>query len=214
MGLLLAACAVSAQEGGSVPLTTELPDPEFMGTPKPLGNVPNLEPPQVGGPEPLMVPEGVTNLAADKPVTSSDPWPIIGEPDFVTDGDKQGEEGYYVELGPGLQWVQIDLEQQAEIHAIWLWHYHSEARVYFDVVIQVSRDPDFDTGVTTVYNNDHDNSTGLGTGEDLAYIETNMGRAIPVDAVVGRYVRLYSAGNSSNRMNHYTEVEVFGLPTE
>jgi len=28
--------------------------------------------------------------------------------------------------------------------------------------------------------------------------------------VKGRYVRLYSNGNTTNKMNHYIEVEVFG----
>ena len=30
------------------------------------------------------------------------------------------------------------------------------------------------------------------------------------EGVKGRYVRLYSKGNTANEMNHYTEVEVFG----
>ena len=28
----------------------------------------------------------------------------------------------------------------------------------------------------------------------------------------GRYVRLYSNGNTTNDLNHYVEVEVYGLP--
>ena len=30
--------------------------------------------------------------------------------------------------------------------------------------------------------------------------------------VKGRYVRLWSKGNTSDDQNHYTEVEVWGLP--
>jgi len=30
--------------------------------------------------------------------------------------------------------------------------------------------------------------------------------------VKGRYVRLYSNGNTANRLNHYIEVEVWGKP--
>jgi phage repressor protein C with HTH and peptisase S24 domain len=91
-----------------------------------------------------------------------------------------------------------------------VWHFHSEPRVYRDVVIQVADDADFITNVKTVFNNDHDNSAGLGIGKDLEYIETYDGRPIAVKGVKGRYVRLYSNGNTSNQMNHYTEVEVFG----
>ena len=65
-----------------------------------------------------MIPEGCTNLAAKKKVTSSDPAPIIGELSLVTDGDKDGSDGSFVELAPGKQWVQIDLENPADISAI------------------------------------------------------------------------------------------------
>ena len=30
--------------------------------------------------------------------------------------------------------------------------------------------------------------------------------------VKARYVRLYSKGNTTNKMNHYIEVEIFGKP--
>ena len=44
-----------------------------------------------------------------------------------------------------------------------MWHFHSQARVYRDVIVKVSDDPTFKTG-TIVYNNDHDNSAKLGAG--------------------------------------------------
>ncbi|MDD4347632.1 MAG: hypothetical protein PHF70_00895 [Opitutales bacterium] len=203
--------SASLASAGLIPLETELPKPSYKGTPVPI-QVENLEPPRVGERPPIMVPEGTVNLSLGKPVTSSDEWPIIGEPDYITDGDKQAEEGYYVELGPDLQWVQIDLEQESEIHAIFMWHYHAQARVYHDVVVQIATDPDFESGVVTVFNNDHDNSAGMGVGKDLAYIESHEGRAIEVKGVKGQYVRLYSNGNTSDGMNHYIEVEVFGTP--
>ncbi|MGY8689571.1 MAG: hypothetical protein ACKVHP_17785 [Verrucomicrobiales bacterium] len=62
----------------------------------------------------------------------------------------------------------------------------------------------------TVYNADHDNSSGLGKGTDKAYVETNKGRVIDGKGTKGRYVRLYSNGNTSNEMNHYIELEVYG----
>jgi hypothetical protein len=82
--------------------------------------------------------------------------------------------------------------------------------VYHAVIVQVSDDKDFKTGVTTVYNNDHDNSSKMGKGTELAYRETYQGRIIDGKGAVGRYVRLYSNGNTSDELNHYTEVEVFG----
>ena len=192
-------------------LELKLPKPMFVGTPRNIRSA-NLE--RITGKKrgPFYVPVGTVLLSLEKPVTGSDTAPIIGELEFVTDGEKSGEEGYFVELGPMVQWVQIDLENTYSLHAILIWHYHSQARVYRDVIVQVSEDPDFITGVMTIFNNDHDNSAGLGIGKDKEYIEVNEGRLIDPRGVKARYVRLFSRGNTSNEMNHYVEVEVYGTP--
>jgi hypothetical protein len=211
LGLALLAPAALAQDQGKEVLKIQLPKPMFVGTPKNI-RTPNLET-VTGRPRgPFMVPAGTVLLSAGKPVTSSDKEPVIGEISFVTDGKKSGEDGYYVELGPMLQWVQIDLGKPQELQAIVAWHYHSQARVYRDVIVQVSDDKDFISGVTTVFNNDHDNTAGLGAGKDKEYIETFDGKLFDPKGVKARYVRLYSGGNTSNDMNHYVEVEVYGLP--
>ncbi|MFQ6035998.1 MAG: hypothetical protein ACE5NM_09165, partial [Sedimentisphaerales bacterium] len=132
----------------------------------------------------------------------------------ITDGDKEAADGSYVELGPFLQHVTIELGAEHEIYAIVIWHYHKQARVYFDVVVQVAGDPDFTANVKTVFNNDIDNSAGLGVGKDKHYVETNEGKLIDAKGVRGRYVRLYSNGNTTNDLNHYIEVEVYGKPVE
>ena len=49
-----------------------------------------------------------------------------------------------------------------------------------------------------------------GKGTDLAYIESFEGRLFDGKGAVGRYVRLYSNGNTSDELNHYCEVEVHG----
>jgi len=198
----------AGQAGGLVPLAIQLPRPLFEGTPKNIRPSPTLEKPTVR--PPFMVPEGLVNLARGKPVTSSDSEPIIGELAMVTDGDKRGSDGAFVELGPYKQYVQIDLQQPALIYAIVVWHYHSEGRVYHDVVVQVADDADFIQGVRTLYNNDFDNSSGLGLGKDLEYMDDYRGRLIDAKSVKARYVRLYSNGNTSNDQNHYVEVEVYG----
>jgi hypothetical protein len=206
----MTARAEEAAPAGKVALKIDLPNAMFTGTPKNL-KTPFLEPPRPPGARPpFYVPEGVTNVALDKKVTASDSEPVIGELKLVTDGDKNGTDGSYVEFGPGKQWVQIDLGKEYDIYAVVVWHFHSEARVYRGVVVQVSDDPDFIKGVQTIFNNDQNNSLGLGAGKDYEYIETNEGRLIDAKGVKGRYVRLYSKGNTSNEMNHYTEVEVYG----
>jgi F5/8 type C domain len=194
-----------------VPLNTQLPRPLFVGTPVPL-NVPNLEPPTKGKRPDFMVPAGTLNLAKGKKVTSSDDNPVVGTLDLVTDGDKAGDEGSWVELGPGKQWVQIDLAKSVNIYALLIWHFHSQARVYRDVVVQFSNDPTFKSGVTTIFNNDFKGELGLGAGKDLNYVETYQGKLIDAKGANGRYVRLYSNGNTTNKLNDYIEVEVWGKP--
>jgi len=213
LGLAVLVPAAAAQDPGQEVLQIKLPKPMFVGTPKNI-RTPNLET-VTGRPRgPFMVPAGTALLSAGKPVAASDKEPVIGEIAFVTDGKKSGEDGYYVEFGPMLQWVQIDLGKSQELRAIVAWHYHSQARVYRDVIVQVSDDKDFISGVTTVFNNDHDNTAGLGAGKDKEYIETFDGRLFDPKGVKARYVRLTSAGNTSNDMNHYVEVEVYGLPAK
>jgi len=213
LGLAVLAPAAPAQDPGKEVLKITLPKPMFVGTPKNI-RTPNLET-VTGKPRgPFMVPVGTVMLSAGKPVTASDKEPVIGETAFVTDGKKSGEDGYYVEFGPMLQWVQIDLGKSQELQAIVAWHYHSQARVYRDVVVQVSDDKDFIGGVTTIFNNDHDNTSGLGAGKDKEYIETFDGKLFDPKGVKARYIRLTSGGNTSNDMNHYVEVEVFGIPAK
>ena len=206
---LLVPSAALAQD--RVPLKTQLPRPLFVGTPVPL-NVPNLEPPMKGKRPDFMVPMGTVNLAKGKKVTSSDNNPVVGTLDLVTDGDKAGDEGSWVELGPGKQWVQIDLAKSSNVYALLVWHFHSQARVYRDVVVQVSNDPAFKSGVTTIFNNDFNGVLGLGTGKDLNYVETYQGKLFDAKGATGRYVRLYSNGNTTNKLNDYIEVEVWGKP--
>lgn len=204
VAVLFSATSVMAQD--KVPLQTTLPTPLFVGTPVPI-NVPNLEPAQKGKRPDFLVPAGTENLAKGKTVTASDNEPVVGTLDLITDADKEGDEGAWVELAPGKQWVQIDLAKEASISAILIWHFHSQARVYRDVVVQVSDDPTFSKNVTTVFD------STIATGKDKAYIETYEGKLIDAKGVKGRYVRLYSNGNTTNKLNHYIEVEVFGKPT-
>ena len=207
--VLTVTAALNAED--LVPLPLELPKPLFVGTPVPI-KVPNLEKATGVKRPPFLAPAGTVNLSKGKEVTASDTFPVIGDIAFVTDGDKDGSEGTYVEFGPGQQWVQIDLGAPATLRAIVAWHFHAQARVYHDVIVQVSDDKDFKTGVTTLFNNDHDNTAGLGAGKDFAYVETSEGRLIDAKGIKARYVRLYSNGNTTSELNHYVEVEVFGQP--
>jgi len=204
------AAATAQNSGGQpVPLEIKLPKPMFVGTPTNI-DVPNLEKP-LGNPRPpFLAPAGTKNVAFKKPVSGSDEQPIIGELSMITDGDKEAAEGSFVEMGPGVQYVTIDLKNRSTINAVVVWHYHKQPVVYRAVVVQVSDDRDFITGVQTVFNNDIGNSCGRGVGKEMSYVETAEGKLIDARGVQGRYVRLYSRGNTSNDLNHYIEVEVYG----
>ena len=196
-------------------ITPAYPKPLFISTPLPFKGIPNLEKPDPEGTLRRLrfkVPKGAQNVALHKKVTSSDPLPTVGSLDLVTDGVADSADGCSVELSPGKQWVQIDLGASYDLWKILLWHSFKYPAVYFSVAVQISNDPGFKTGVTTVYNSDVDNALGLGAGRDPYYIETNHGRLIDARGTQGRYVRLWSKGNSANEMNSYVEVQVYGSP--
>jgi hypothetical protein len=199
---------------GLEPIAIALPRPMFVGTPQNFGGITNLEKPSGKLREPFYAPKGTTNIALHKPVKGSDEQPIIGELKMLTDGDKEAADGSFVELGPGVQNVTIDLGAPHNIYAIVIWHYHKQPRVYKDVVVQVADDADFITNVKTIFNNDNDNSSGFGVGRELSYVETAEGKLIDAKGTVARYVRCSSNGNNANELNNYIEVEVHGIPVK
>jgi hypothetical protein len=189
----------------------DLPRPQFQGTPMPV-KLPHLEKREPNQKRPdLLVPKGTVLLSRGKTVRASDEFPLAGDPALVSDGNKEGVEGAFLELGPGRQWVQIDLGAPVRIHAVAIWLYHAEPRVYHDVVVQISDDPEFAGEVVTLFNNDHDNSSGFGAGADPAYLETFEGRLIDGKGMEARYLRVQTNGNTSGELNHFTEIEVWGL---
>jgi len=193
-----------------VPLKFDLPTPAFKGTPKnvPLG--PFTEPPSDKPRASFLVPPGLTNLARAANVSCSDKNPGREQLAKVTDGDKDSADSSILLLRKGTQFVQLDLGASRELFAIVLWHAHNAAKVYHDVVVQVSDDPDFSQNVKTLFNNDHENAAGLGVGTDREYFESYEGRLIDAKGVRGRYVRCYSRGSTESPLNEYTEIEVYG----
>ena len=120
-----------------------------------------------------------------------------------------------VALRRGLQWVQIDLQAGFNLYAIVLWHDFSSAAVYRNVIVQVSDDPEFESGVHTLFNNDQSNRSGLGAGTDREYFEnplTGEGKLVDAKGIRARYLRCYSHGSTENALNTYIEIEAYGLP--
>jgi hypothetical protein len=212
LAFAMPAVAADNAPGDKEPLKIELPEAYFGGTPLPYES-PNLEPEDFRDRPPFMAPKGSALVSKDKPVSAS-AKPELGNLKMLVDGEKSYASSCVVELPEGLQWVQIDLQSPHAIDAVLLWHFFAGNRVYFKVIVQASNDPDFKTGVTTLYNSDFDNTSGLGVGKDKEYIEKNKGRLIDAKGVTARYIRSYTNGNTSDDKNHYIEMEVFGRPVK
>lgn len=205
--------AIAASAAGeTAPLDLKLPIPAFMGTPTDLPANDHIERPSDKPRPPFLVPVGTRLLSLNAPVSSSDRNPINGALELVTDGNKEAGDSNTLELHRKLQWVQVDLGAPARLYAVVIWHAHDTPQIAHDVVVQVAGDPDFTQDVRTLYNNDYDNSAGLGVGTDKEYLENYEGRLIDARGVAGRYLRLYSQGSTYTALNRYTEVEVYGLP--
>ncbi len=164
---------------------------------------------------PFMVVQGLKNIALYKPVTSSDTEPIIGDLDQVNDGLKKSNEFDYVELGPGLQWIRIDLKGICEIHAVVIWHFYKNAVIYNDVIVQVADDAGFKKKKRTLFNNDHDNSSGVGRGRDKAFYSRWWGEIVDArgknnKGTRARYVRVYTADGMEREHPRFVEIAVFG----
>jgi len=196
-----------------IELTLVLPKPVAGGTER-TPNVENMqETPESARPV-MYVPAGTTNVALGKPVTATDDAPIGGGLEKLVDGDVEGTDGSGLEFGLFDQNVTVDLGSKHEMYAIMIWHYFAQTRVYYDVVVQIADDADFTQNSQILFNNDTDNSLGLGIGTDKHYKETLYGKLIDAKGAQGRFVRFHSNGNDVNELNHYIEVAVYGKPVE
>ena len=156
---------------------------------------------------------GLKNLAQGLTPTTNGTSSNIAR---ATDGALSDDKSWT--LGDGLKWAQLDLGGSQRVDSLRIWRHHENygdnavRRRYHDVIYQLSDDPAFSSGVTTVFNNDLDNSAGLGTGTDGEYDETPTGRIVHFAPVTARYVRLYSndyrRGRKEKEGNGYVEIMV------
>jgi len=213
VGLCLGAATAQAADD-QVPLQLKLPAPAFKGTPKDIQLSSYVEPLSDKPRPPMMVPPGLKNVATGKKITSSDKNATASTLEKVLDGDKEATDESIIFLRKGTQWVQLDLGAPHEVFAIVIWHAHNSAKVYHDIIVQAADDADFIENVRTLYNNDQDNTSGLGVGTDREYFETHEGRLINAKGTKARYFRFYSKGSTESALNEYTEIEVYGRPAQ
>lgn len=108
------------------------------------------------------------------------------------------------------EYLQIDLSKNYDLNRLQMWRDFLTAKTYRDTVVLLSTTEDFTENVTTVYNNDRDNSLGLGYGLDYEYQETIGGNNIVFSSATARYIRIYSGGSDQNAENLFVEVKAFG----
>ena len=195
-------------------LTLQLPAPTLKGTPEQLPTGPNIEANSDKAPAPMQIAKGAKNVALGKKVTTSVKPFSETQPDAITDGKKEAFDYDTVEMKKGTQWVQVDLGEAYKIEALAIWHDHRYIQVMHDVIVQVSDDPEFKTGVTTLFNNDTDNSSGLVVGTDREYFERHFGRVFDGKGTKARYVRGYTKGSHLSALNCWQEIEVYALPNK
>ncbi len=168
----------------------------------------------------------IVNVARNKAVTTNAPTTSNQPLSALTDGVTARDKYVLYSVSTGPKWAQVDLGRAYEITRLNVRSdWGSSAGVYRtarDVVVQLSNDPDFATGVTTVFNNDADNSAGLGAGTDEEYLEPGDGSgkdivlAAPVNA---RYVRFWANGHirvngQLNLVNTPIEIEAYADPED
>jgi spore germination protein len=152
----------------------------------------------------VTVATSTVNRASGKLPTSSSSF--FTNPARITDNSTTTGES---QMNAGVHWIKIDLGASYNLKQVKVWHSFVDARKYHDVVVQLSNDPNFATGVSTVFNNDTNNSAGQGVGSDAEYPESSAGKTVNFAPKGTRYVRLWSNGSTVNTFNHYTEVQVF-----
>ncbi|QNK54901.1 fibronectin type III domain-containing protein [Paenibacillus sp. PAMC21692] len=165
------------------------------------------------------------NVAMNKTVAASTSDLFGGSLGVVTDGQSANSSGYAgIRTTTGPQYYQIDLGAAYALGRLRIVNdWGSSASVYRtnkDVIVLLSNDPTFATGVTVVYNNDANNSVGLGAGTDPEFQEPPGGVGTWFDLgtpVNARYARVWGNGhvrvdNSSHAVNTPIEFEAYADP--
>jgi len=195
-----------------VPVPVKYPGPTLKGTPTDLPST-GIDPLLEKAPALPQIPKAAVNVALGKTVTASDK-PFSGMLSQLTDGMMEASDDQAVEFKKGTQWIQVDLGAEHTIYAVAMWHDHRYVQAFHDVIVQISNDPEFKTGVTTVFNSDTDDSSGQGIGTNREYFEQQYGRVVAVKGVKGRYVRAYTRGSNASALNAWQELEVYAPPAK
>ena len=102
---------------------------------------------------------------------------FIGQDERLFDGVIDSASPNHINVGDHRRFIVIDLGDTYMVDGLNVWRYYRDVRQYRDVVYQLSTVSNFSSDVTTVFNNDADNSAGQGAGSDPEYRELPEGQA-------------------------------------
>lgn len=159
--------------------------------------------------------DGSENVALGKPVTFTIPTKsVFGSSDetFVTDGnfDPYNVYGTYADT---YGFAIVDLGQEYVIDKLIVKAFHDWT--FEDVVLQMALDKDFTQGVYTVFNNDTDNSVGVGAGSDGTYTESGSGHCFKFSPVTARYIRFHNHSvNGRENYSFWEEIQAYTVYDE
>jgi hypothetical protein len=109
----------------------------------------------------------------------------------------------------------VDLGRPCTIYGVCVWHYYKNPVIYNDVIVQASDDEHFTQNVRMLFNNDHDDSSGLGAGSDTAYFSRWWGELVDTRGrdylgITARFVRVYTNGGAAGEDTRIVEIAVYG----
>ncbi|MDG0792539.1 discoidin domain-containing protein [Cohnella ginsengisoli] len=167
----------------------------------------------------------VANVAFGKTVTSNAASPS-GQPlSALTDGVTASDKYVLYGVSDGPKYAQVDLGKAYDVTRVNIrndWGTATTYRTGKDLIVQLSNDSTFASGVTTFFNNDGDNSSGLGAGTDAEYVEPGDGSGKDIllnDTVNARYVRYWANGHvringTVNLVDTPVEIEAYADPQD
>ncbi|WP_262680938.1 DUF5123 domain-containing protein [Paenibacillus sp. J5C2022] len=139
----------------------------------------------------------------------------VTNPVYLTDGSTASGTSVVGNTGYPIAYVQLDLGTFKDVSMFKMFFQaSSHLYTYKDLAIQVSETADF-YDAFTIYNNDEDNSIGLGYGEDEEFIATPSGTTIMMAPKKARYIRFWVGGYESgdgvaSPLTYIKELEVYG----
>lgn len=143
------------------------------------------------------------NQSASIAPTSSTSSAVAGELAKITNGDNNS----WCDLGgSGPHEVTVDLGVVKTLRQIKVWGLFHNTRMYSDRIVRISENG---SDWYTIFNNDSDNSAGVGIGTHSEYIETQDGKVFTIPDINAQYIQVWSGDDNLGGNATLVEIEAF-----